>query len=202
APGRAPGGGDRMEAVMEEVEHPRGATRVAAGALLRQAALGRGARTLPHLVVRTAGGPEQVVPLGDELTVGRGGQAGLRLADAAASRLHARLRLDPGGAASVEDLGSKNGVRLDGELIGAGPRPLRPGAAVVIGETELTYVDPLAEAGEPGAAVDATAAGAPQPAAARDCPAQAPEAAGTARSRRLAGAALLLAAAAALLALS
>jgi pSer/pThr/pTyr-binding forkhead associated (FHA) protein len=174
-----------------------GATRVAAAALLRQAALGGVERALPHLRVRAAGRPERLVPLGEELTIGRGGEAGLRIADAAASRLHARLRVEPDGAASVEDLGSKNGVRLDGERIGAGPRALRPGAALLIGETELTYVDPLASNSGGEGRAPGEEAGVARPASDVAGPGV-----GASRSRLLAGAALLLGAAAALLAAS
>jgi hypothetical protein len=96
------------------------ATRLHAGALVRCALRGEAARALPHLLVRPPGGAERAVALPAELTVGRGPEAGLVIADGAASRLHARLRLAEDGSAAVEDLGSKNGLRLNGLPLGPG----------------------------------------------------------------------------------
>jgi hypothetical protein len=162
-----------------------GATRVVAGALVRCALRGDGARALPHLVVRAPAGAERAVPLPPELTVGRGPGAALTLDDPGASRLHARIRLSEGGAAEVEDLGSKNGLVLNGRPVPRGPTPLRTGDELTVGATVLRFVDPLA--GVPGEA-------SPPPAAAGP-PGGAPRAGGT-------RAALLLGAAAGLLGLA
>lgn len=127
------------------------ATRVAAGALVRRALRGEGTPPVPHLLVRPPGGAEQTVALTAELTVGRDPQAGLVLADAGASRCHARLRLGEDGAAEVEDLGSKNGLRLNGRRLAGGRAALRHGDELLLGATVLRFVDPLA-ASAPGAA--------------------------------------------------
>lgn len=126
---------------------PEGATRVAAVALLRAAARGEPCGVL-RLVVREASGASRRVELGDELTVGRGPAAALRLDDGGVSRLHARFRVGPDGGVTVEDLGSKNGVRRNGAALGREPAPLAPGDEVVIGETRLVLEDPLGEAAE------------------------------------------------------
>lgn len=130
-----------------------------AGALVRSALRGEGARAGPHLLVRSPGSAERAVALPAELTVGRGTEAGLALDDAGASRLHARIRLDDDGAALVEDLGSKNGLRLNGRRLQAGPSPLRPGDELTVGATALRFVDPLAVA--PAASHEAPAAAVP-----------------------------------------
>jgi pSer/pThr/pTyr-binding forkhead associated (FHA) protein len=114
----------------------------------RQALMGDPARAGPHLLVRPDQGPERAVALGHELTVGRNQAAGLRLEDPGSSRLHARVRLAGSGLATVEDLGSKNGLRLNGRSVEQGPEPLRPGDELLIGTTRLRFVDPLAEAAE------------------------------------------------------
>jgi pSer/pThr/pTyr-binding forkhead associated (FHA) protein len=124
-----------------------GLTRLAAAALLRQALRDGPVRAGPHLAVRPADGVARAVALGEELTVGRGPAAGLRLDDAGSSRLHLRLRLSGSGEATVEDLGSKNGLRLNGRALGPGPAPLRPGDELLVGATRLRFVDPLAEIG-------------------------------------------------------
>lgn len=131
-----------------------GGTRLAAAALLRAAARGE-AGGVPHLVVREAGAPPRQVALCGELTVGRGPAAALRLADGGVSRLHARFLVGPEGSVTVEDLGSKNGLRRGGRPLGRGPCALAPGDVVGLGETTLVLVDPMegAEAATAPAAV-------------------------------------------------
>lgn len=99
--------------------------------------------------------------LGDGLTVGRGRAAALRLPDPLASRLHVRLRPAPGGA-TLEDLGAKNGVRLNGVAAERGARRVAPGDELGVGETDLCLEEPWpAEPGpcavRPGAAARARA---------------------------------------------
>lgn len=74
--------------------------------------------------------------------MGRGQGSDLSLPDLVTSRRHARLAVGPDGRATVEDLGSKNGVRLNGARLPPGPAPLRPGDQLRIGETELQFEDP------------------------------------------------------------
>lgn len=140
-----------------------GPTRLLAGALVRQARRGEAARGVPHLLVPGPDGADRAVALPPELTLGRGPAVGLALADPGASRRHARVRLDGDGAAAVEDLGSKNGLRLNGRRLRPGPAALRDGDVLTVGATALRYVDPLASApaGEPGEVAAAGAAPAP-----------------------------------------
>lgn len=142
-------------------------TRALAGELLRARAIAE-----PEAWLRVVDGPlrGERVPLGAEETLGRGGEATVRVPDPAASRLHARLQRGPEGF-RLEDLGSKNGLRLNGRRLrrAAG---LRGGDVVALGGTRLAFEHP---------------ASAPTP---RDGAAR--------RSHRRAAALLLLAAAAAL----
>ncbi len=118
-------------------------TRVAAAALLRDAA--RGAEPIPgaRLVVLTGPRAGACRALSTELTLGRGRAADLRIPDPRASRVHARVRVGPGGAA-IEDLGSKNGVLVNGVRIERRSWPLAPGDEVIVGETSLSIEDPWA----------------------------------------------------------
>lgn len=120
-----------------------GATRRAAARLVRCAPGEEAFRTLPHLEIRPPGERERVVPVGEELLIGRAPGAGLRVRDGAASRRHARIRVAPTGEATVEDLSSKNGTRLNDLPLAPGAHPLRPGDRLGIGELTLRYVDPL-----------------------------------------------------------
>ncbi len=134
-----------------------GATRLGACALLRLTEAGQ-AEAGPHLLVREPGAPPRVVPLTADCTVGRGAAAALRLSDPSASRLHLRLRVDAAGT-SAEDLGSRNGLRLNGGRA-RGLWRLSSGDELEAGETLLRFVDPL-EPGGPGGPVGPVGPGGP-----------------------------------------
>jgi hypothetical protein len=150
-----PGERAELHGVALELE-PRPAvaepTRVAAAALLRNAAAGAPVLGL-HLLVLTGPGAGTRHALGAEQTIGRGRAATIVLHDPSASRVHARLRLGPDGA-RIEDLRSKNGVRVNGVRIDRRPFPLRSGDELRVGETALALVE---EAGFPDAEVPSPA---------------------------------------------
>ncbi|MFO0745538.1 MAG: sigma 54-interacting transcriptional regulator [Myxococcota bacterium] len=90
------------------------------------------------------------VPLGEGrcVIIGRAADADIVLADARASRYHARVDLQ-GGALSVTDLGSHNGTRLNGErLAREATRPLARGDVLTLGSAALVVHAEVA-AGEP-----------------------------------------------------
>ncbi len=125
---------------LEPAERPAAReTRVLAAGILRQASSGDAGPGGPHLLVLTGPGAGTRLPLGPEQTLGRSRRADLRLDDPGASRLHARVRIDTGGA-TVEDLGSKNGLRVNGVPLRARARPLRPGDQLQLGDTSLALV--------------------------------------------------------------
>ena len=73
-------------------------------------------------------------PLGEELTVGRGGGCGVVIPDDQfVSTVHARL-FRRGDDLLVEDLGSRNGTFVNGERVVA-PTRLRRGDRVQFGQT-------------------------------------------------------------------
>ena len=82
-------------------------------------------------------GNEQIaLPLGVSL-IGRDASAcRITIFDTLISRRHARIQCD-GEQATVEDLGSRNGTRLNGVLI-SGPHALRDGDRIGIGSYELS----------------------------------------------------------------
>lgn len=90
------------------------------------------------------------LPLGD-FVVGRSTECQLSLDDPLVSRRHAVLRVRRDGA-SVQDLGSRNGVSVNGVKIN-GERELSPGDRVAIGSQEMVFnvaadTHPAASAGE------------------------------------------------------
>jgi adenylate cyclase len=76
--------------------------------------------------------------IGDEVEIGRGETATVRLADTASSKRHARLLRDAVGWRLV-DLGSRNGTLVNGERIRE--VSLRPGQCFQIGSTVITLED-------------------------------------------------------------
>jgi pSer/pThr/pTyr-binding forkhead associated (FHA) protein/tetratricopeptide (TPR) repeat protein len=87
---------------------------------------------MPTLIIRCADGSETSAELSGELTVGREAGNDLVVADKGVSRQHCRFFLDAQGTAFVEDLGSANGVFVDGQRIEQATE-LLPEAEVQIG---------------------------------------------------------------------
>jgi pSer/pThr/pTyr-binding forkhead associated (FHA) protein len=78
--------------------------------------------------------------LGRAFLIGRGNHCDLALQDDDVSREHAALERSADGIVA-RDLGSKNGVEVQGQRI-AGPRHLCDGEIVRVGETYLRVIDP------------------------------------------------------------
>ncbi|MEW6336112.1 MAG: sigma 54-interacting transcriptional regulator [Acidobacteriota bacterium] len=94
-------------------------------------------------LVWTAGGRERHAVLREgDLVVGAHLDSDVRIPDPTVSRRHARLRV-AGGQVVVEDLGSRNGTRVDGVAL-SGRTSLRPGQALRFGSVEarIEEVDP------------------------------------------------------------
>jgi pSer/pThr/pTyr-binding forkhead associated (FHA) protein len=81
----------------------------------------------------------ETYPLGDELTVGRGGGCGIVITeDQFVSTVHARV-YRRGDELLVEDLGSRNGTFVNGERVTA-PTRLKRGDRVQFGQTVAEVV--------------------------------------------------------------
>lgn len=83
-------------------------------------------------------GQERTLPQGD-FVIGRGVECHLSLSDELVSRQHARIEV-AGSGAFIEDLGSRNGVLVNGVRIFE-RTPLADGDRVVIGRSELLFVE-------------------------------------------------------------
>jgi HD-GYP domain-containing protein (c-di-GMP phosphodiesterase class II) len=97
---------------------------------------------------------------GQSKTVGRGRQADVVLEDPSLSRLHARVRVDRNGQLAVDDLGSTNGIfvngseqlsapLLAGDIIRFGRVEYRVSAADVLTATDPPIPDSISEASQP-----------------------------------------------------
>jgi hypothetical protein len=82
------------------------------------------------------GGGRRNVLSGNRVVIGRSREADIVLQDPNVSRRHAELRRED-GAWQVVDLGSTNGIKVNGRRVDH--QPLRPGDQVTIGVTDLTF---------------------------------------------------------------
>jgi hypothetical protein len=74
----------------------------------------------------------------NSLVLGRSTEADVRIDDPGVSRRHCEIRVsDPSGPASVQDLGSTNGIVVDGQHTTRAT--LRDGSRVVVGSTTIIY---------------------------------------------------------------
>lgn len=73
-----------------------------------------------------------------QFVIGRGSDCQLALDDALVSRRHAKLTVD-GDEVVLEDLGSRNGVRLNGEAV-TGRAAVHDGDKITIGNQEMTVL--------------------------------------------------------------
>jgi DNA-binding NtrC family response regulator len=89
-----------------------------------------------HLLV-VEGASSSLFPLPRDglIVIGRAPDADLRIADAACSRKHARLHV-AAGEVTLEDLGSHNGTRVNGEPV-SGSRPLAGDDVIAIGTVKI-----------------------------------------------------------------
>jgi putative peptide zinc metalloprotease protein len=81
------------------------------------------------------------VPLVADVTLGRAPGSSVVLGDPTVSRLHARISPGNGGAPVIEDAGSSHGTFLDGVRV-TGPVPLRDGAQIRLGDSEMRVERP------------------------------------------------------------
>ncbi len=109
----------------------------------------------PCVVVLWEGGRAiALTPRSGTLTIGRGPSCDLVVDHRSVSRLHAKLHVDDDGF-SIEDLGSSNGTRVQGEQVASGGRVvIMFGDVVEIGETLLTLQEAEGSGETPAAVIE------------------------------------------------
>lgn len=110
-------------------------TRALAGPIL--AGIG-GLVRVPHLLIVEGPAAGDRLAVIDGAVLGRGKGADLRLRDPTTSRRHLRFTIRD-GTTCVENLGSKNGVTVDGRSCVDSPRPLVAGSVIALGQSLLVY---------------------------------------------------------------
>jgi|GEM_PF-5273189 len=96
------------------------------------------------------------VPVTRSLIIGRGSDADLVLSDSEASRRHAEVKVQD-GLLLLTDLESRNGTMVNGQRLN-GPRALRDGDVLRIGQTQIVFHGPAAAEPAPPPEPEATAA--------------------------------------------
>lgn len=95
---------------------------------------------MPQLIIKNSDQPTEKVPLSRiRTTIGRSARSDICIPDAFASRLHAEVRQE-GDAYWLQDLGSANGTRYNGNTVTM-PIPLISGGEIQIGETSIIFED-------------------------------------------------------------
>jgi sigma-B regulation protein RsbU (phosphoserine phosphatase) len=95
---------------------------------------------MAQLVVKNSNDHIENFPLNRlRTTIGRSARSDLCIPDAFASRLHAEVRKE-GDSYWLQDLGSANGTRYNGNLVTI-PLPLSSGGEIQIGETTIVFED-------------------------------------------------------------
>lgn len=125
------------------------ATREIALALVSSALAAQGEAAAVKVIVKSGPDADRELLLsetGRAYVIGRGQGLDLTLTDADASRRHIEVGRR-GPHLWVKDLGSKNGALLDGNPLPANKETIWPrGKLVTIGQSELAFDDPVAEA--------------------------------------------------------
>lgn len=95
---------------------------------------------MPKLIIKSSDRQTDVVNLTRlRTTIGRSARSDVCIPDAFASRLHAEVRQE-GDAFWLQDLGSANGTRYNGNVVTM-PIPLLSGGEIQIGETSILFDD-------------------------------------------------------------
>ena len=96
---------------------------------------------MAKLLIQESNGAREFEIVDQEVSIGRELDNALRLADPSISRHHAMLGKTPDGY-EIKDLGSSNGVLLNGAKVESGL--LKDGDRITLGQLQLTFIDPQA----------------------------------------------------------
>ena len=93
------------------------------------------------LIFHLPSGENRKLPVTQWRTViGRSSKSDLKIVAKQVSKIHAAIEIDDDGVPTIRDLGSRNGVQVNGHRIRQ-PRELQPSDEIVLGEARMT-VDP------------------------------------------------------------
>jgi len=95
------------------------------------------AERVPHFEVQLTKKLQRVYEVAQDTVIGRAPQCEIQLLSRAVSRRHARIEFD-GQQAIISDLGTKNGIKLNGQRV-QGAAVVSEGDEVVVGDIHMRY---------------------------------------------------------------
>lgn len=137
AGGRAPGGHEAPAPAPAVEPAGSGNTMIYSTADRHQEQLSQARASRAGRAIVVVEGKRMLVGAGGA-TLGRSRECDIVLDDANVSRRHAEVRPGPRGW-TIADLGSTNGVRVNGRPVGAQPAPLEDGDRVELGTQLVTF---------------------------------------------------------------
>lgn len=93
---------------------------------------------MPYFEVQLTKKMQRIYDVGPDTTIGRAPQCQIQLLSRAVSRRHARIELGDRGEVIISDLGTKNGIKLNGKRV-QGAAALRESDKLVVGDVSMTY---------------------------------------------------------------
>ncbi|HEY8304721.1 MAG TPA: DUF3662 and FHA domain-containing protein [Solirubrobacteraceae bacterium] len=135
-PGRAAPAADSSQPPVAGAEDVGGTMIFSNSERVSEAVAGAGGRRRPKALLVVSGRRLLVPPRG--AVIGRSRECDIVLDDAGVSRRHAELRPEASTSWTIEDLGSTNGVRVNGLTV-AGAHQLRTGDRIGMGSTEMLF---------------------------------------------------------------
>lgn len=102
------------------------------------ATMGGPAEVMPYFEVQLTQKLQRVYDVGHDTTIGRAPQCQIQLLSRAVSRRHARIEVGDLGELIVSDLGTKNGIKLNGKRI-QGAAVIREGDKLVVGDVSMVF---------------------------------------------------------------
>jgi hypothetical protein len=125
------------EEAPEQADH--GHTSVYSTAQRKQQPLAEDRAARAGRAILVTEGKRHALPPGGA-TIGRSRECEIVMGDSSISRKHAELRPSPQGQWTIADLGSTNGIRVNGASVAAGQtQPLGPGDHITLGTVDATF---------------------------------------------------------------
>jgi pSer/pThr/pTyr-binding forkhead associated (FHA) protein len=93
---------------------------------------------MPYFEVQLTKKLHRIYDIAPNTTIGRAPQCEVQLLSRAVSRRHARMEFGDGGEAIISDLGTKNGIKLNGQRV-QGAAIVQEGDRVVVGDIHMTF---------------------------------------------------------------
>ncbi|MCA8922250.1 MAG: ATP-binding protein [Planctomycetes bacterium] len=93
---------------------------------------------MPYFEIKLTQKLHRVYDVGDETTIGRAPQCDIQLLSRAVSRRHAKTELGEDGVVIISDLGTKNGIKVNGARI-EGAAVIGEGDSLLVGDVSMVF---------------------------------------------------------------